>query len=644
MEKLRMTSPDLTEANIAKIAELFPAVVTETADDEGRIKKAIDFDMLRQELSDHIVEGAQERYQLDWPGKRAASFAANAPVSMTLRPEREKSQNFDNTKNVFIEGDNLDVLKLLQESYLGTIDLIYIDPPYNTGSDLVYEDNFSETTFEFLTRSQQVDANGMRLVSNSASNGRFHSDWLSMMYPRLKLARALLSDRGLIAISIDANELANLISIGTEVFGPKSNIGTIAVVNNLKGRSDDAHFATAHEYLVVFARDVTQAKVNGFAPDAAYLSEFKFSDEISRYKEVGLKKTGKNSRRADRPNLFYPIFYFPEQNTFSLVDGAGAEKILPIDSNGAEGTWRWGKETFVANCSTELTARVVNGRWNVYVKMRDLVDGKPRTVRPKSVWIDPKYDTGGGKRGIQALFDGKAVFDNPKPLPFLRDVLAALTNRDSLVMDFFAGSGSFAHAMLEANAHDDGSRHYIVVQLPEPPAAGSEAELEGFVSLSEVARERIRRAGVQILESVGLTGTNIDVGFRALTLDSTNMLDVTSSAGDLAQPDLVTMVDSVKPDRTSEDLLFQVLLDWGLSLSVNIEREIVDGIEIFRIESDAVVACFAPLVPASLIDHIAHMQPMRAVFKDSAFTTDASRINAEQIFREVSPETEVRTV
>lgn len=644
MEKLRMTSPDLTEANIDKLAELFPTVVTETLDADGNPQRAVDFDLLRQELSEHIVDGPQERYRLDWPGKRAAAFAANAPIAKTLRPVREESVDFDSTKNLFIEGDNLEALKLLQESYLGAVDLIYIDPPYNTGSDLVYDDNFAVSSADFLSQTHQIDPLGARLVSNTESNGRFHSDWLSMLYPRLKLARALLSPEGTIAISIDANEVANLIEIGREVFGAKSNIGTIAVVNNLKGRSDDAYFATAHEYLVVFARDVNATQVNGFAPDDAYLSEFKLRDEISRYKEVGLKKTGKNSRRADRPNMYYPIYYSAQSGKFSLTNMPGSVEIFPLDSAGAEGRWRWGKETFSANAATELTARCVNGRWTVYVKMRDTVDGKPRTVRPKSVWIDPKYDTGGGKRGIQALFDGKAVFDNPKPVPFLRDVLETLTHEDSLVVDFFAGSGTLGQAVMELNAEDGGSRRFILVQLPETPARGSEAQLAGFTSLAEVSRERLRRAGAQVRNSGHAMTGSWDVGFRSLRIDTTNLTHVALRPDATDQLAIEKLELSIKPGRTGEDLLFQVLLDWGLPLTMPIVTETVAGHEVFDVEEGSLIGCFDMHVGPAVVEAIASRKPIRAVFRDDGFESDSARINAEQVFREISPATEVKAI
>ena len=342
--------------------------------------------------------------------------------------------------------------------------------------------------------------------------------------------------------------------------------------------------------------------------------------------------------------MYYPIYYHPETQQFSLEPSTDAVEILPIDSTGAEGYWRWGRETFNENRATELTARKVNGRWNVYVKMRDLVDGHPRTVRPKSVWIDPKYDTGGGKRGIQALFDGKSVFDNPKAVPFLIDILTVLTDSSSIIMDFFAGSGSMAHAVMAHNASDGGSRRYIMVQLDEVPGEGSEASELGYATLAAVARERIRRAGTKIVQDAGLTADGLDTGFRALKIDTTNMNDVLHTPDDLVQASLADFSDSVKSDRSGEDLLFQVLLDWGLELTMPIRVEQIEGHKVLVVEDDALIACFDTEVSPELVRAIAKREPLRAVFRDSGFAADDARINAEQIFREISPSTDVKAL
>lgn len=581
---------------------------------------------------------------MDWPGKRAAVFAANAPIAKTLRPMREESVNFDTTKNVFIEGDNLEALKLLQESYLGKVKLIYIDPPYNTGNDFVYEDDFAQTTAEYLASSGQVDDTGSRLVANTESNGRFHSDWLSMMYPRLKLARNLLSSEGFLAISVDNNELDNLVRICCEIFGQKNFIGIISVVNNLKGRSDDEFLATANEYLVVFARTKLEASINGLPATDGYLSEFKYSDEISRYKEVGLRKTGKNSRRRDRPNMFYPIFYVPSTREFSLEQLPGAVEILPIDSGGKEGRWRWGRETFIAKASTELVAREVKGRWNIYVKMRDVVGGATRTVRPKTIWIDPKFDTGAGGRDLKKLFVKGSPFDNPKPCEYIGEILRIFGDEEAIILDFFAGSSTTAHAVMAANAADGGKRRFIMVQLDEAPDPKSEAVKRGYTSIAELSRERIRRAGTKILEDAGKSEGELDIGFRSFKVASTNMAEVFKAPDETRQFDLDSLARNIKPGRTGEDLLVQIMLDWGLELSLPIAVETIAERTVHSVGDNALLAYLDTEVSSELIRAMAELEPLRALFRDTAFTTDADRINVEQVFQELSPITDVKVL
>ena len=462
------TTPDFRTELAAQLAELVPEAI---ADGKVDVTK----------LTELLAEDAgseSERFGLFWPGKRRALKAAQEPTTATLKPCPELSKDWDATQNVFIEGDNLEVLKILQRHYHGKIKMIYIDPPYNTGKDFIYPDNYKEGLQTYLEFTKQVDENGKKLSTNSESEGRYHSNWLNMMYPRLKLARNLLTDDGVVFISIDQHEHENLLRMCSEIFGESNVLGSVAVVNNLKGRSDDEYFATANEFLVACGRNNEGATIYGFATDEDYQAEFKLKDEISNYKEVGLQKTGKNSRRIDRPNMYYPIYYSPETSVFSLEKTEGALEIYPTPINGVDGRWRWGKDTFLKNKDTELTARDVRGTWRVYVKMRDIVDGEARTVRPKSVWIDPKYDTAGGTRAVKELFDGNNYFDNPKPVAFIRDVLTVGTRKDSLVLDFFAGSGTTVQAVLEQNAADGGNRKFIAVQLPEPTPDGQTANYE----------------------------------------------------------------------------------------------------------------------------------------------------------------------
>lgn len=619
MDKLKMHSPDLIQQSIDKIAELFPNVITEQLDDDGNPARAIDFDLLRQELSDHVVEGPQERYQLDWPGKREALFAANAPIAKTLRPVREESVDFDSTKNLFIEGDNLDALKLLQESYLGKVKLIYIDPPYNTGKDFVYADDFAETKREFLARSSQSTEEGVRLVANVESNGRFHSDWLSMMYPRLKLARNLLADDGVLFISVDDNEVNNVVKVCDEVFGEANHIATFIWKSKSGGANDSGAVAVDHEYLVCFARIAASSPL-GLDPDGSATTSYNQEDATGRY----------SLERLDKQNLQYS-----SSLDYDLVGPDGAVyKLSHRDPSRPNAVWRWSRE----RVEREMESLVFKDG-NVYTKNYEKAG-----VKPRSLLIDERFGrTRTGGTELRDLIPG-GVFDNPKPTKLLEVLINIGTRDDSLVLDFFAGSGTTAHAVLNVNARSGGSRRFIVVQLPEPTPDGSAAGEAGFASIPEVARERIRRAGESVLEGAGLGADGLDVGFRALKVDTTNMSDVLRTPDALLQDQLDLYGDSVKPDRTGEDLLFQVLLDWGLELTMAISAERVEGQEVFIVEDGALIACFGDGVTPALVREVASRQPLRAVFRDSGFASDADRINAEQIFAEISPATDVKAI
>lgn len=614
MEKLRMTSPDLTQVNIDKIAELFPTVVTETVDDEGKPRRSIDFDLLRQELTDYIVEGPQERYQLDWPGKRAAAFAANAPIAKTLRPVREESVDFDTTKNLFIEGDNLDALKLLQESYLGKVKLIYIDPPYNTGNDFVYSDDFAESTADYLERSGQRLDSGDRLNANPDTAGRYHSDWLSMMYPRLKLARNLLTEDGLIFISIDSHEVHNLIKICDEVFGAGSHKNTIAVrrgIKNVQAQFDDVNaLSQGHEYVLLYARSAS-----------VRLPKLSLTHVES--------KPGKWDtfwRGTDRPTMRYELFgSTPASGQWRWEEGRTKEAVQNYDTYLIEPAGGRGLDDYYLD---HLTA--TNVKLN-FVRQND--DGVVQYYVPPSEgkllsdnWMD-----------LTLSGNETDEFDTEKSVALLSRIVGWATRDGDVVMDFFAGSGTTGHAVFAVNAADGGQRRFILIQLPER-IAGREG-----TSIAAITRDRLKDAGKAYAD----LGT--DTGFRALNVDTTNMADVSSSADDLAQVSLLESISSVKPDRTDEDLLFQVLIDWGLDLGLPIQREALKRKrererEIFRVDDDALVACFSEEVSADVVTQIAKLQPLRAVFRDSSFKSDADRINAEQIFRELSPGTEVKTI
>ena len=575
------STPDFKTGLAAQLSELIPEAIA-----DGKV----DVEKLKELLGDDVGDD-RERFGLFWAGKKRALRAAQEPTTATLKPDVENSKDWDTTKNVFIEGDNLEVLKILQKHYHGKIKMIYIDPPYNTGRDFVYPDNYKEGLATYLEWTQQVNEEGKKVSTNSESEGRYHSNWLNMMYPRLKLARNLLTNDGVIFISIDEHEHDNLRRVCAEVFGEKNVLGSVSVVNNLKGRSDDEYFATANEFLIACGRSNEGATIYGFAASDDYQAEFKYSDSISNYKEVGLRKTGKGWQRADRPNMFYPIYFSPTTSAFSLEPGADTVEILPLDTAGAEGRWRWGKDTFLEQKDTELVARESRGRWTVYVKMRDIVDGAARTVRPKSIWIDPRYDTSGGDRAVKELFNGVNYFDNPKPVEFIKDVLKIGSTKDSFVLDFFAGSGTTAQAVLEQNEADGGSRRFITVQLPEPTPEGSAARKAGYATISALSAERIRRAGEKAAQS--LTSGHVDAGFRAYKLTDTNFTKwhVTSDTEATAlEQHILDLRDSADDDAPPESLLTELLLKQGYSLTEQISDTEVAGLKLKLVGDGLVLA------------------------------------------------------
>lgn len=646
MDKLKMHSPDLTQENIAKIRELFPGCVTEAADQNGKIRLAVDFDQLRQELSDHIVEGPQERYRLDWPGKREALVLANAPIAKTLRPCREESVDFDNTKNLFIEGNNLEALKILRETYLGRVKMIYIDPPYNTGNDLIYEDDFGENADEFLRRSNQKDEEGYRLVANTQSNGRFHSNWLSFLYPRLKLARSLLMDNGVIFISIDDNESANLKKLCDEIFGEASFVSDICVVNNLKGRNDKKYIATANERLLMYVRGDDFNEYGLDLSDSA-IGEYREKDDGGKYRLIELRKRGGPDTRAERPNMYYPFFIDPSSGSVSLTsDDKHTREVYPVKSDGVDGRWRWGKETSEKNLQLLFARRVGNSdKFNIYEKDYLESEGEVRRIKPKSVWAGADYSTDTATKQYRSLM-GEMDFSNPKSLSFLVDLVtySADPASECVIMDFFAGSGTTAHAVLRRNAFDGGNRRFLLIQLPEKCPEDSKAYRAGARLISDISKERLRRAGNEILTGDCHEAWNRDIGFRVLKIGTSNLHDVDYRPDEVKQADLLSAVDNIKPDRTPEDLLFQVLVDWGVDLTLPIRRDTVQGKTVFFVDDNALVACFDTGVTEELVKALAKHQPLRVVFRDNGFVSDAVKINVEQIFRQLSPTTDIKSI
>jgi len=629
MEKLKMHSPDLTQDNIARIRDLFPGCVTEAQGADGRVKLAVDFDQLRQELADSIVEGPQERYHLNWPGKREALLTANAPISKTLRPFREEGVDFDTTKNLFIEGDNLDALKLLQETYLGKVKMIFIDPPYNTGNDFIYEDNFAENADEYLRRSNQTDASGGKLSANTESNGRFHSDWLSMIYSRLRLARKLLREDGLIFITIDDGEVANLRRCCDEIFGDSNFVAQIAWEKRYTRSNNAKRFYSLKDNILVFRCSEALETIKEKRSEKAD-SGYKNPDNDARGPWITSSYVNPAMKDA-RPNLVYGIknpktgdevFHPTHAWKYSL-----AEHRLHVESNrlwwGASGEAEW-------------------PRLKLYLS--EQTDG----MVPVDVWdykSSGTTDEGGAE--IKELF-GAAVFDTPKPTKLLRRILGIATqgHSDEIIMDFFSGSGSTAAAVLLANAEDGGNRRVISVQIAEPLPEDSVAAKQGFVTIADVTKERLRRAGMKALGGEFTESWNKDVGFRVLKIDTSNLADIYYAPDALDKTKLDLFADNIKPDRTSEDLLFQVMLDWGVDLALPIARQTIQSKEVLLVDGNALAACFDAHggIDEAFVKDLAKLQPLRAVFRDAGFKDSAVKINVEQIFKLLSPATEVKCI
>jgi adenine-specific DNA-methyltransferase len=627
MEKLKMHSPDLVAGNIEKIAALFPNCITEAKDADGNITRAVDFDLLKQELSSSAVEGPQERYRLDWPGKREALLAANAPIAKTLRPCREDSVNFDTTKNLFVEGDNLDALKLLQETYLGKVKMIYIDPPYNTGKDLLYADDFRESTDTYFARSFQEDEVGHRMVANNEANGRFHSDWLSMIYPRLKLARNLLRDDGLIFISIDDNEQDNLRKICDAIFG-EENLVNVLVWKKRYNAAKEQHLAVIHDYVLIYAKN------KGQIPDFFVIGDKEYFETYFTEVDEHVNSRGKfmtqpleagNSMDA-RPNLRFPIL--APDNT----------EIWPRRQ------WVWNKER-VAEAQEKGALKFYRGQdaaWKVRHKQYEKDEsGAPRKVKPFTIF--DKCLTQDGTKEIEQLFGSSDVFAFPKPTRLVQHFLQLANDPSGIYLDFFAGSGTTADAIFKLNATDGGRRRFILVQLPES------IDTRGFSTIAEITKERIRRAGTKSKSENATTSPSLDFGFRVLKINTSNMKEVYYAPDAVKQFDLVAHADNIKEDRTPEDLLFQVLVDWGVDLALPITKEIIAGKTVFFVDGNALAACFDTEISEELVTALAkrrlHDLPLlKVVFRDAGYASDSAKINVEQIFKLLSPTTEFRTL
>lgn len=641
MEKFRMESVNMTIQNIEKIAHLFPNCITETVDENRKPKRAINFELLKQMLSSDVLDG-DEAYEFTWVGKKAAIVEANKPIRKTLRPCLEESMNWNSTENLYIEGDNLEVLKLLQQSYLDAIKMIYIDPPYNTGSDsFVYPDNFEIQQEDYEVKSGQRDELGNLLfVENSVANPRFHSAWCSMMYERLLLARNLLSSEGFIFISIDDNEMANMKKMCDEVFGASNHCGTF-VINSTPNARDYGHIGKMHEFCLFYAKSIGSAKSNKL-PDES--KTFKYKDEIGGYNIHPLYNSNEAFHKVNRPNLYYPFYVYIDEPLGNNFYNIGLEKkdnsieVYPPKSlkNGVQFVWRWGKDKALANMNIEITGYEVKpGQFRIVQKMRH----EKKIIR--SLLTDNKYSSRRGTAEVEALLDGK-IFSFPKPLSLLKEFCMVGMDKEDIVLDFFSGSATTAHAIMQLNAEDGGNRKYILVQYPEKVQNQSEAAKAGYDTICDIGRKRICNSAKQIKKEI--SGADFDEGFRVLKLDNSNMTDVYYNPTEYNQ-DLLSMMESnVKPDRTDLDLLFGCLLEWGLPLSLPYSSEQIEGCTIHNYNDGDLIACFDENIPDSVIKEIAKKQPLRVVFRDSSFADSPSKINVSEIFKLFAPDTSIKVI
>jgi len=614
VDKMKFETPNLTAKNVAKIAELFPGVVT-----EGKVN----IDLLRSMLGEDVY--GDEAYEFTWVGKRAAIAEAGRPIRKTLRPCVEESKDWDTTENLYIEGDNLDVLKLLQESYLGKVKMVYIDPPYNTGNDFVYRDNFARGKNEYDDEAGVYDENGDRLFRNTESNGRFHSDWCSMMYPRLVLARNLLRDDGVIFISIDDNEVAQLKKICDEVFGESNFVAQLIWQRAFSPKNDAKFVSNSHDYVLMCAKSVNRFDIGRFE---------RTEEANARYSNPD------NDLRGVWMSSDISVKTYNAENDYPITAPSG-RKIEPP----AGRCWRLSKKAFFERLQDNRIWFGPDGNGTPRIK-RFLTDLRKEGMTPTSILFHK--DVGHSQEGAQevvSLFDDQGLFDGPKPVRLLLRLLTlANTEEDSIILDFFSGSATTAHAVMKLNAEDGGNRKFIMVQIPEVCAEGTEAAKAGYANICEIGKERIRRAGDKIKAKTGLTVQNIDIGFRVLKLDDTNMSDVYFAAGDYTQAMIALMESNIKPDRTDMDLLYGCLLDWGLPLSMPHTHEKIDGFTVHTYNDGDLIACFEEHISEKAIREIAGRKPLRAVFRDSGFTSSPEKINVFEIFKLLAPTTNVKVI
>ena len=643
--RLETTSVDGTKINLEALYQIAPSCFTEEKDEKtGEIKRVVNFETLRQLLGGDAVDGDEEMYQFTWPGKRAARYVATEPIDDTLRPVPADSVDWDTTENLYIEGDNLRVLKLLQRGYMGKVKMIYIDPPYNTGKNLIYKNDFSICEKEFLLNSGIIDEYNNRLVTNAQTNGRFHSDWCSMIYARLLVCRSLLSKNGIICLTIDDSEIQNVTAIMNELFGEVNHLATIVVKNNPSGRSTTKGVSIAHEYALFYGtnEDTTLGRL---PRNDEQIARYKENDEIGAFEWVNFRKHG--GYKEDAPSMFYPIYVKEDSSSFripalewdenqkeySVLEQPESDEIvsLPIDEQGRARRWKWGLDRALSSSSEMLAKKDRSGEPTVYIKARMNDKG----VLPLTVWDDKQYSsTEYGANLLKKIFHA-TYFDYPKSLYAVIDSLKiGNLDKDSIVLDFFSGSATTAHAVMQLNAEDGGKRKYICVQLPEETPEGSEARKAGYATIPEIAKERIRRAGRKIKEESQLTTQDLDTGFRVFRIDSGNYKDVTMQPNEYDQQMLDLFVDNIKADRTDLDLLFGAMLAWGVQLSLPMTTEEVDGCKIYAVDGNGLVACFAENISENVVQAMAAKQPLRVLFRDSCFDEDKTKINIFERFKQ----------
>ena len=687
MKHMKFESPDMTAQNIDRIAALFPNCITEMLDEEHSTpekkvyKRAVNFELLKQMLSPDVVDG-DEAYEFTWVGKKAAIVEANKPIRKTLRPCVAESKNWDATENLYIEGDNLEVLKLLQESYLGKVKMIYIDPPYNTGNDFIYADDFMRSQEEENEQMGMYDEDENRLFKNTDTNGRFHSDWCSMIYSRLMLARNLLTEDGVIFISIDDNEAFNLKEICDEVFGSGNFVAQLAVQLNPRGRNLDRYVAKTHESVLIYVRDyLNTASILGIEKEGKMVDEYNKTDERGAYRLIGLRNRNQAFNPVTRPNLYYPLYVNPCTRAVSTVKtDSFTDEVFPDTPDGIKTCWTWMKKK-VESENNLITAERTGSEWRIYRKDYLISeDGTTATTLVKSLWTENTINNDYGKKAIKELF-GANVMSFPKPPELIKRMASIGSHQDSIVLDFFSGSATTAHAVMQLNAEDGGHRKFIMVQLPEKCDEAGEAYKAGYKNICEIGKERIRRAGMKIKDNLEQNGTDIqylhkelkkaptknicgfdvpiiparwskadeteenrklseslDIGFRVLKLDDTNMKDIYYAPDDYDQGMLAGLESNIKDDRTDLDLLFGCLIDWGLPLSLPYKSEQLGGCTVHTYNDGDLIACFDTDIPESVVKEIAQRRPLRAVFRDSGFASSPEKINVFEIFKLYMPE------